>query len=286
MSIQAVAQVLDFELADPSAKLILIGIANHTSPNGHCFPSVRLLMRYSGLAESTVREKIRQLEEQKLIEVERTPGKSSIYRLTLPLQRPDHPPPDSGPPPLRQPDPNHNKNRKEPSCADAREGLPEDWGPSEKLRRKLDKDYPEIDIDEQARLFVLQNNAKGTLIAKPDAAFEIWMARAPQLKVPAKARTPAPSAGRDPRDPASRALACETEARWKRKLRDFDQSSEQWLAASRAWLACHGGDKDAQRCAATARGVAKAGSWAEEHANAFIAGQWGENFLGVPDYAD
>src|SRR6187399_1843993 len=107
MSIQMIAKVLDLELNDPSAKAVLIGLANHTSPEGQCFPSVRRLMRYSGLSERTVRETIRRLKEMGLITVDEQLGKRSIYTLHIDTPATDAPPTSStpaadAPPPLRE----------------------------------------------------------------------------------------------------------------------------------------------------------------------------------------
>lgn len=283
MSIQAIALVLDLELADVSAKAVLIGLANHTSPDGECFPSVKRLMRYSGLSERAVRETIKRLEEMSLITVVREPGKRSTYTLTLP-------PAAVAVPPLQQmqdpPAANAGHNRKtnrQNNTSDARASLADDWQPSPELQAKLDQAYPTIDINEQRKAFILSCRANGKAIIHPDAAFEMWMMRVPSLKIPAKSRPQASTAGRDPRDPAVLAFRAEEDARFKRKLGQWEDSSELWLEAARLWIGLHNRQDDAARCAATARSVAKAGSWAEEQANDFIARHWGEGFTGEPD---
>ena len=53
---------------NPACKAVLIGLANHTAPDGkEAFPSVRTLVRYTDLSERTVRTALDRLEAAGII---------------------------------------------------------------------------------------------------------------------------------------------------------------------------------------------------------------------------
>lgn len=281
MSIQAIARVLDLELNDVSAKAILVGLANHTSPDGQCFPSIRRLMRYSGLSERAVRDTIKRLEELSLVRVDRQPGKRSIYHLQLPTPADAAGVEEGATPANAAGDPGksrtttpadaapHNRqdNRKETS--DARE-LDDDWKPSPSLMARLDYAYPNIDIAEQVKLFILYNQSRGNVVKNPNAAFEVWMRRASSLKLPVKQRPPPARAAAGPFDAAALARGLERVAELKESLGEGDEAAENWIAAAGHWLREQGeSGEDVRRCTQRAIKVARKGSWAREQAEAF-----------------
>jgi len=80
MSVEVWSIALNAKIGNPAKKAVLLGLANHASPDGkHCYPSVRRLAVYSELSESTVRTKMAELREDKIIKVVR---KSYRYRPT------------------------------------------------------------------------------------------------------------------------------------------------------------------------------------------------------------
>ena len=80
MAIEVINAVLESKAENPSKKWVLLGLANHSGPDGrNCYPSVRRLMVYGGLSESTVRAKLGELRDDGLIRVVR---KASRYRPT------------------------------------------------------------------------------------------------------------------------------------------------------------------------------------------------------------
>lgn len=69
MSVEALSWAFNHAPAmSPAERLVLLGLANHAGPDGRAaFPSVARLMRYTCLAERTVRRALRQLEAAELI---------------------------------------------------------------------------------------------------------------------------------------------------------------------------------------------------------------------------
>ena len=62
MSVEHLAIVLNHSQATGTAKVLLLGIANHAGDGG-AWPSIRTLTRYAGVDERNVRRALRQLEE-------------------------------------------------------------------------------------------------------------------------------------------------------------------------------------------------------------------------------
>jgi hypothetical protein len=80
MSIEVIKAVIEAKIENPSKKWVLLGLANHAGPGGgNCFPSVRRLMVYGGLSESTVRAKLAELRDEGFIDIVK---KSSRHRPT------------------------------------------------------------------------------------------------------------------------------------------------------------------------------------------------------------
>lgn len=89
MSIQAVAAVLDTDVGEVAAKMLLVCIANaHNTTSGACHPSLERLATESGMSRTSVKRWLRWLEENKYLRVEeRRDGtgrqQSHSYILTL-----------------------------------------------------------------------------------------------------------------------------------------------------------------------------------------------------------
>lgn len=73
VSVEAMALVLHHSRAKGTAKLILIGIANHDGDGGS-WPSIATLAKYANVNESTVRRALRELEELDEIRVHLNAG--------------------------------------------------------------------------------------------------------------------------------------------------------------------------------------------------------------------
>ena len=84
MSIKAVSWALEQFVADPVAKLVLIGIADRfNDEQGYAWPSVAWLSKAASVSDRTVRRKLRLLEEQGFLATTSQTGGTSHYRLNL-----------------------------------------------------------------------------------------------------------------------------------------------------------------------------------------------------------
>lgn len=120
MSVESIAAVLNADLPiNPTAKLVLVGIANHDGDGG-AWPSVATLARYAGVSTRSVQRALADLIEAGLIErlvneggTHRTPDheRPNLYRITLPRGVTPVSPPDAAvtggvtpvsPPPLTE----------------------------------------------------------------------------------------------------------------------------------------------------------------------------------------
>lgn len=282
MSIQAIAAVLNLELNDVSAKMVLIGLANHTSPDGKCFPSVRLLMRYSGLSERSVRSTIKKLEELQLIRVERAEGRVSTYFLTLPEAQAAPPPANPAPTPanaapITVKEPENNLSRPTEQRLDARYGIDDGWKPNERTLAQLQIKFPLIDLDHQVELFVAHNQAHPKLIANADAAFFKWVMNANNMRLPPKARQPAVS-GSGSVEPETLVARLVSNAEVKIIKREVEEAAEILVKAARQWLAL-GNQEDARHCLKRAKEIVRPESWHEEMVSAVIEELGGDEWL-------
>lgn len=66
-----------------SAKLVLIGLANHAGHNGTAYPAIATLCRYANVDRRSVQRALRQLEDLKLITSDQRDGTSTLYRLNV-----------------------------------------------------------------------------------------------------------------------------------------------------------------------------------------------------------
>lgn len=141
MSIQAVAAVLESDVGEVAAKMLLVCIANaHNTGTGVCCPSIDRLAKESGMSRSSVKRWLRWLEEEGFIEVEENRDQtarqlSNSYRIIATSRGSKLTPlPESEPgegvtaeplggsncePPLKEPEENRKKN----GNASAREAL-------------------------------------------------------------------------------------------------------------------------------------------------------------------
>ena len=82
MSVRAISWAFQQRLDDPTAKLVLIGIADkYNEDRGYAWPSVDSLAEMADCTRRTVSRKIGYLEELKLIQIIRSPSQTSRYYL-------------------------------------------------------------------------------------------------------------------------------------------------------------------------------------------------------------
>ncbi len=132
MSIQAVATVLESDVGEVAAKMLLVCIANaHNTATGACCPSIERLCHESGMSRSSVKRWLKWLADEGYIEVDESRDESgrqrtNTYRLTttsrgsnlnpLPKVEPGEgstgePPEGSNcEPPLKEPEENRKKD--------------------------------------------------------------------------------------------------------------------------------------------------------------------------------
>jgi|MDTC01.1.fsa_nt_gb hypothetical protein len=82
MSIKAIEWAFRQKLSDPTAKLVLIGIADkYNEDRGYAWPSVERLADMADCTRRTVSRKIAMLEEMKLVATVRSPSQTNQYYL-------------------------------------------------------------------------------------------------------------------------------------------------------------------------------------------------------------
>lgn len=80
MAIEVIVLVLNAKFEDKNDKYVMLGMANHAHPDGtKCYPSVKRIAIYTGLGESTIRSKLKNLRNQEIIRIE---APSSHHRPT------------------------------------------------------------------------------------------------------------------------------------------------------------------------------------------------------------
>lgn len=132
MSIQAVASVLESDVGEVAAKMLLVCLANaHNTGTGVCCPSIDRLCKESGMSRSSVKRWLKWLVEEGFIEVEEAHDKNArqlanSYRIVstsrgsklnpLPQDEPGEGSKDEPlggancEPPLKEPEENRKKN--------------------------------------------------------------------------------------------------------------------------------------------------------------------------------
>ncbi len=82
MSVEALAVVLHHSKAIGTAKLVLLGIANHQGDGGS-WPSIATLARYANVIPRNVQKALGQLVAMGEVEVHQRPGRSTSYRVLV-----------------------------------------------------------------------------------------------------------------------------------------------------------------------------------------------------------
>jgi len=82
MSVEKIAAVLHHAPIGGTAKLLLIGIANHEGDGG-AWPAIATLARYAGVNERNARKMMQKLVETGLIDTITRDGRTSVYRTLI-----------------------------------------------------------------------------------------------------------------------------------------------------------------------------------------------------------
>ena len=148
MSIAALRWAFRLEMRDPSAKAVLIALAEHANEQWACWPSVARLCRFTSLCERAVRSAMHRLAAAGVITMAPRPGRTPLYTLAGDAPPPRHEPhltPAAGAPesPRTPTEPPGECHAPSSDCRGTR--LAADWrpGPDERryaLERGLDPD--------------------------------------------------------------------------------------------------------------------------------------------------
>jgi hypothetical protein len=210
MSVEAIATVLHHSRATKTAKLVLVGIANHEGDGG-AFPSVATLAKYGGCSERQVQRYIAALVELGELRVLAQAGGSSdarrdrrpnLYRVLVRCpdwcdgttqhrrrgDTSDTPKPDgvtsmtqrgdtddaNGVTPM-SPEPSLEPSKKPKVRASA---IPDGWRPSPAVADEMAQRYPTLQIGQEAEKFTDWHGAKGNTFVDHDKAFRNWCRKA------------------------------------------------------------------------------------------------------------
>jgi DNA-binding transcriptional MocR family regulator len=81
MAIAAIEWAFNQPTPNPSAKLVLLALADHADEHGHCWPGIGRIEQRTGLSRSTVIRALAELETGRLIERTRRGSTSNSYNL-------------------------------------------------------------------------------------------------------------------------------------------------------------------------------------------------------------
>lgn len=95
MAIATIAWAFEQRLANPTAKLVLLALADHADGNGLCWPSISRLEQRTSLSRSSVIRALAELEQLRLIERTRRGPTSNSYLLPSVTVTPEKCQPDT-----------------------------------------------------------------------------------------------------------------------------------------------------------------------------------------------
>lgn len=84
MSVQAIAWALSQETGSPSAKLVLVALANYADQHGVCWPSQALLARQSEQSVDSIQRRLQELVERGFLAKKTRRRQSTLYHLLMP----------------------------------------------------------------------------------------------------------------------------------------------------------------------------------------------------------
>ena len=83
MAYKLVDEVINLDMGDALAKLVLVALARFANQSGACFPSIATLCRVTHLSNATVCRKLNWLEQHRFIHRDTRSGVSTRYILLL-----------------------------------------------------------------------------------------------------------------------------------------------------------------------------------------------------------
>lgn len=186
MSIQAIAWAFA-QAIPPSAKLVLLALADHADSDGHCWPGIERLVEMTSLGRSSVIRSLAALEQHGMIERVRRSNRSNTYRLgvvgvTMAPPQCHHDTPEVSlwhPGSVTMtPEPSVTINEPSKKRQVQREcRLPEDWQPDADLLAWAATSFPNLDIAHETDCFRDYFLGKGTRYLDWRRAWRNWMRR-------------------------------------------------------------------------------------------------------------
>ena len=226
MSLEALTVVLHHSKAKHSAKLVLIGIANHYHPDDDrgAWPSQETLARYANVTDRAVRKCIDELVALGELRVESHGGPSKTRnrpnRYWITVECPDdcdrsmnhrkrQPEqivttgtiePDDRNFLDSRPEPQFRRTLSEPENKPVIRSkyarpIPDDWQPSENLASECEQKFPSLRISNEVEAFKDHHAAKGSTFKDFDAAFRTWCRNSVRWQTPTQRRNEAPTPG-------------------------------------------------------------------------------------------
>jgi len=203
MSIEALTIALHHSKAKGSAKIVLLGIANHYHHDDHrgAWPSQDTLARYANISDRGVRKCIDDLVALGEISVDTHGGVSSSRnkpnRYWITLSCPEecdgtmaHRPkvedfttgtirPDDRNNLVSRPEPQFRRTLTEPKEKPIKQmvkakQVPSDWKPSEEFATECEQKFPTLVIANEVEAFIDYHTASGKLFKDLQAAFRTW----------------------------------------------------------------------------------------------------------------
>lgn len=194
MAINAIEWAFEQDVAVPSAKLVLLSLADHANATGYCWPSIARLAKRTGLSRATIFRSIETLTGLGLVSQAYEQGKVNRYNLILPVSPCNQSHDDTSI--MVIPHPSHSETTpvsscdqtrlmvrpepsltiKEPSVKRAR-AISADWCASDNLIAWAKERTPHVDIAIESEKFVNYYQSKGESRKDWDASWRNWMLR-------------------------------------------------------------------------------------------------------------
>lgn len=171
MSFILMAEVMKIEdIDDPLSKWLLLVLADYADDKTRtCFPSLSTLTKRSRIRNTTLKDRLRWLEDNEYID--RSSGNSHASNIYTVLPHLSRDTPYVG----RQPTTNLSSNQLNSKVSMNKRGLIKlDWLPDKEILDKINKSFGEINHGEETDKFVNYHVAKGSVFAKPERAYYNW----------------------------------------------------------------------------------------------------------------
>lgn len=195
MAINAIEWAFEQDVAIPSAKLVLLSLADHANATGYCWPSIARLSKRTGLSRATIFRSIETLTGLGLVAQSYTQGKVNKYTLILPVSLCDQSHDDTSITMIPHPShgettpvsscdqtrlmvrPEPSLTTKEPSMKRAR-AISADWEPDDKLLAWAVERAPNVDTNIESEKFINYYLSKGDARKDWAASWRNWIIRA------------------------------------------------------------------------------------------------------------